>query len=63
MKSNPYEKIYHRADKISERGVSALCFAKPQAINLKRALWTLTDSAVMCKKCLKLMAARQQEAA
>ncbi len=36
---NPYTKPYHKAALISERGVSALCFKSPRAINLKRALW------------------------
>ena len=50
-------KIYHRADKVNRNGgVSALCFAKPRAINLTRALWTLRDEAVTCKKCKLILA-------
>lgn len=56
-KTDPYhdKKIYHKADKMSELGVSALCFKRPQAINLKRALWTLRDEAVTCGKCKKIL--------
>ena len=52
------ERKYHFADKISARGVSALCFPKPRAIDLKRASWTIRATAVTCKKCLTLLKAR-----
>lgn len=56
MSGNPYQKIFHRAAMIAADGrVSALCFKRPQAINLRRALWTTTDSAVTCPKCLRRM--------
>lgn len=53
----PYDhtraKPVHRADKINNRGgVSALCFARPRAIDLGRATWTIRDEAVTCSKCL-----------
>jgi hypothetical protein len=56
IKTNPYQKIYHRAKHIrSDGAVSALCFKTPRKINLKRALWTIRDEAVTCRKCLKLL--------
>lgn len=57
--SDPYRdhKKYHMANLIASDGsVSALCFDKPQRINMKRAKWTTDKSAVTCKKCLTLMA-------
>jgi len=49
-------KLYHMADKVNQRGgVSALCFAKPKAIDLTRALWTNRKEAVTCKKCLAIL--------
>lgn len=54
--STPYEKKYHKAKHLGPNGkVSALCFEKPKAIDLKKALWTLRDEAVTCEKCLKVM--------
>ena len=50
---------YHRADKVSDKGVSALCFAVPRAISLTRASWTIRDEAVTCKKCLEAMKGRK----
>lgn len=52
------ERTYHLAHKISARGVSALCFDKPRAIDMKRASWTTQASAVTCKKCLTKIAQR-----
>ena len=50
-------KIYHKAHLIAPDGsVSPLCAEKPRKINLKKELWTLEDSAVTCKKCLKELA-------
>jgi len=57
MRLEPKAKLYHRAKYISDRGVSALCFPKPRAIDLRKALWTIVDASVTCPKCLKLMAA------
>lgn len=49
-------RIYHRGSLINPRGgVSALCFAKPRAIDMKRATWTNRDEAVTCPKCLALI--------
>ena len=49
-------KKYHYANKINENGdVSALCFLKPKAINLKVASWTNRKEAVTCIKCLSLL--------
>jgi len=50
------DKKYHMADKIGLSGeVSAICFKKPRAINLKVATWTLRSEAVTCEKCLRLI--------
>ncbi len=57
-RDDPYhdEKKYHMADLFAPNGdVSALCFARPRAINLKVALWTLREEDVTCKKCLRLL--------
>lgn len=44
----------HRAKSVNEHGaVSALCFEKPHAIDLKKATWTIRDDAVTCPACLK----------
>ncbi len=49
-------KPIHRGALINQRGgVSALCFVRPRAINLKSATWTNRDEAVTCKKCLAAM--------
>ena len=48
------QRITHKANKINPKGdVSALCFKEPRKINMKTESWTITDSAVTCKKCLK----------
>lgn len=57
---DPYHdnKIYHMAHKISPTGaVSALCFTKPRAIDLTRALWTVREHAVTCPKCKAALSA------
>jgi len=57
----PQTRIYHRGDKINQRGgVSALCFATPRAIDMKRATWTSSDDAVTCPKCKALILARHE---
>lgn len=49
-------KPYHKAARINQSGgVSALCFKKPRAIDLSRALWTIRDEVVTCKKCLAIL--------
>lgn len=56
--NDPYRdrKKYHKAHLFGAAGgVSALCFARPRAIDLNRALWTTDDDAVTCKKCLRAM--------
>lgn len=48
--------IYHKASMIHPNGgVSALCFSRPLAINLRKASWTIRNEAVTCTKCLALM--------
>lgn len=59
----PKAKVYHRASKIAPNGdVSALCFARPRAIDLSKALWTIRDEAVTCPKCLAEMDRRHESA-
>ncbi len=60
MKSAPRQRpVLHRAAKINDRGdVSALCFTRPRAIDLRRATWTNRDEAVTCPKCLSLLRGR-----
>ncbi len=54
-----YATTYHKAVLINGRGgVSALCFKRPRAIDLKKALWTIVDDSVTCPKCLRLMRVR-----
>jgi hypothetical protein len=57
-------KTYHYADKVNyQGGVSALCYATPRRIDLKRALWTIRPEAVTCPKCkAKLQAKTDAEA-
>ncbi|CAB4190032.1 hypothetical protein UFOVP1193_30 [uncultured Caudovirales phage] len=53
----PNAKIYHMASKINQDGgVSALCYAKPKAINLRSASWTNRRTAVTCPKCQRILA-------
>jgi hypothetical protein len=55
----PPTRTRHRGDKINPRGgVSALCFPKPRAIDMKRATWVMSDDAVTCPKCRALIDAR-----
>jgi hypothetical protein len=45
-------KVYHRGVLVNEYGrVSALCFVRPQPIDLGRASWTMRDDGVTCPKC------------
>lgn len=56
----PPPRSRHRGDKINEHGeVSALCFKRPRAIDMKRASWVLSDSGVTCPKCLLAINARK----
>ena len=53
---HPDQKMYHKAALIRDDGsVSAMCFKRPRAINLRQALYTTDDDAVTCPKCLALM--------
>ena len=58
-RDDPYydRKVYHFAAKVNERGdVSALCYTRPHAINLKRGQsWTHRAEAVTCPRCRKLL--------
>jgi hypothetical protein len=50
------KKIIHRASLVNSRGeVSALCFKRPKAINLKQSSWSNRDEGVTCKKCIALL--------
>lgn len=52
-KTNPFEKVYHYGKHVNGNGdVSALCFKKPRAIDLRKALWTIRPAAVTCRRCL-----------
>lgn len=56
----PKVKTIHKASLISPDGaVSALCFVRPRAIDLKQASWTNRDEAVTCSRCLKIMENRR----
>lgn len=49
-------KPIHMADKVNPRGgVSAICFARPRPIDLKRATWTTSARAVTCPKCIDVL--------
>ncbi len=55
----PPNRMRHRAALINNRGgVSALCFTKPRAIDMKRATWTTSDEATTCPRCQHLIAVR-----
>ena len=48
-RAHPDRRIYHRAHLTSPKGVSALCFKKPRAIDMRpesRETWTTDDAAV-----------------
>jgi hypothetical protein len=54
----PRRKVCRAPHLISDDGaVSALCFAAPRAIDLRRATWTNRREAVTCPKCRRLLAA------
>ena len=53
-------KVMHMASKISDRGVSALCFATPRPILLSVATWTLRADAVTCRRCLAQLKAGRE---
>jgi hypothetical protein len=56
----PPTRMRHRGDKIDSKGrVSALCFPKPRAIDMKRATWVMSDGAVTCPKCMAMIAAKK----
>jgi hypothetical protein len=60
---DPYSKTYHYAGAFGSDGsVSALCFVRPRAIDLSRTTWTITPSAVTCKKCKAKMKERNEPA-
>lgn len=51
--------MHHRANLISEAGVSALCFKNPRPIRLDRGeSWVLIDANVDCPKCKKIIGDR-----
>lgn len=55
---DPYRdrKKYHKAALFRQDGsVSALCFRRPRAIDLRYALWTIDDNAVTCGECLRAL--------
>ena len=55
---DPYNdiKVYHKAKLIArDGGVSPLCAKTPRKLNLNKELWTTSDDAVTCKKCLKIL--------
>lgn len=55
-------KIYHRGSLVNDNGdVSALCFATPHAIDLKKAMWTNRDEGVTCPKCRAAIKRRAQQ--
>lgn len=50
-------KPVHKAALIGKGSkVSPLCAARPRAIDLRRATWTLRWAAVTCERCLALRA-------
>jgi hypothetical protein len=60
----PKPKAVHRGKFVDEDGnVSALCYARPRAIDLSKATWTNRDEAVTCKRCLALMDALREATA
>lgn len=58
----PSIRMRHKGDKINSKGgVSALCFDRPRAINMKKATWVMGDDGVTCPKCLAIMRLAKQE--
>jgi hypothetical protein len=55
-KRNPFEKTYHMAAKVNDKGdVSALCYTKPRAIDLRKQSWTVRPDAVTCPRCRRVL--------
>lgn len=53
------DRVVHRGGWVNSKGqVSALCFKRPRAIDMKRATWVGHDDAVTCPKCVAVIAAR-----
>lgn len=61
-KDDPYydRKVYHYAKQMNDAGeVSALCYKRPHAINLKKGQsWTLVPTSVTCSRCRKMLPKR-----
>lgn len=56
MTTNPKSRVRHLAKSIRNDGaVSAMCFARPRAIDMKRATWTTDRKAVTCSKCAEIV--------
>jgi hypothetical protein len=54
--SAPRPKPVHYANLLREDGAaSALCFAKPHPIDLRRASWTNRRGAATCRKCRAML--------
>ena len=59
--AKPQLRVAHMGQKVNALGdVSALCFVKPRAIDLKRATWTLREQTVSCPKCRRLLEERRR---
>lgn len=53
----PRVRKYHYATFVRKGGaISALCFTRPRAIDMRKATWTISAAAVNCQRCLKKMA-------
>jgi hypothetical protein len=58
----PSKRVFHLARMIDGRGeVSALCFSRPRAINLRRASWVLSPNRVTCPKCKRIIRAHGED--
>ena len=52
----PKPRICHKGVRVrSDGAVSALCFKRPRAINMKIATWVYRDEAVTCPRCLEAL--------
>lgn len=52
-------RLIHYGSKVraNDGACSALCFARPRAIGMRRASWTIDAGAVTCPKCRRLLLA------
>lgn len=63
MDAETIAKTAHMAAKCTDKGqVSALCYSRPRAINLRLTTWTIRRDAVTCPRCKAILTAQEPRA-